>query len=168
MRPPPRGWAPKSFGGGRPPPRGCRHTALKIIASFLVGDSLGRERCRSLSAPSVARPKSGIWHCYAEPRLFVRCGLRPPPCFYPPYSPLQGFGGGRPPPRGCRHTALKIIACLFVGDSLGRERCRSLSAATQGSTTLRRVEGADFATLRLTPPPSFAPQLPSSAAHRSL
>ena len=32
------------------------------------------------SAPSVARPKSGVWHCYAEPRLSVRCGLRPPPC----------------------------------------------------------------------------------------
>ena len=120
------------------------------------------------SAPSVARPKSGIWHCCAEPRLFVRCGLRPPPCFHPPYSPLQGFGGGRPPPRGCRHTALKIIACLLLGDSLGRERCRSLSAATQGGTTLRRVAAVDFATLRPPQPRSYATHPPSSAAHRSL
>ena len=161
MRPPPRGWAPKSFGGGKPPPRGCRHTALKIIACFLVGDSLGRERCRSvgmatqgrttlravgvtvfatlrptrlppyashlpsfamlpsLCAPSVARPKSGSRHCFAEPRHYL-CGvgfaLRFASVSLPsPYSPLQGFGGGKPPPRGCRHTALKIIACFLVG-----------------------------------------------------
>ena len=80
-----------------------------------------------------------------------------------PYSPLQDFGGGRPPPRGCRHTALKIIACLLLGDSLGRERCRSFSIATQGSTTLRSVamnrlryaqsDHCHAPTLRSCPPP---------------
>ena len=33
----------------------------------------------SVPPRSVDR-KSGIWHCYAEPSVFVRCGQSPPPC----------------------------------------------------------------------------------------
>ena len=45
----------------------------------------------SLRAPSVARPKSGIWHCYAEPSVYVRCGQSPPPCLLPACSLLQNI-----------------------------------------------------------------------------
>ena len=105
----------------------------------------------SLRAPSVARPKSGIWHCYAEPSVYVRCGQSPPPCSHPAEKQM-------------RFT----LPPLFVGDSLGREHFRSFSTATHGGTTLRRVAAVDFATLRPPQPRSYATHPPSSAQLHSL
>ena len=52
--------------------------------------------------------------------------------------------------------------------SLGREHFRSFSTATHGGTTLRRVDGVDFATLRPRRPLSYATHPPSSAQLHSL
>ena len=68
----------------------------------------------SLRAPSFARSKSGVRHCYAEPGVFVRCGLRPPPSALLPSALIKVSVAATPLPRGCRHTALGRVACLQI------------------------------------------------------
>lgn len=79
------GQAPKNFGGGRPPPRGCRHTALKIIACAKSPYKIiTASRCRHcswvllgrgrLSLPAVALPLSPS---LASPPPSLRSGTSP-------------------------------------------------------------------------------------------
>ena len=68
----------------------------------------------SLRAPSFARSKSGVRHCYAEPGVFVRCGLRPPPSALLPSALIKVSVAATPLPRGCRHTALGRVTCLRI------------------------------------------------------
>ena len=68
----------------------------------------------SLRAPLVARSRSGVRHCYAEPGVFVRCRQSRPPSALLPSALIKVSVAAPPLPCGCRHTALGRVACLRI------------------------------------------------------